>query len=233
MASGDLERGKNRSSSNNNNNNYSSASYYVETSDQNQWISWLIPMFVVANVAVFIVTMYVNNCPKDWEGDCVARFLGRLSFQPLKQNPLFGPSSSTWVSSSVYLCFAFIIISLTWLFNFCRDLAFWFSMTSLEFWLYRPLSSLLLDFENIVFPWSFRAWIWWISYSLCPCYLSAVNVCSVGLLMLIVRVEIWLKLSCNLVEIVVFHIVDCLMSNVLPFPNSESPFIDLGSILRC
>ncbi|KAJ4712994.1 Rhomboid-like protein [Melia azedarach] len=95
MASGDLERGKNRSSSNNNNNNYSSASYYVETSDQNQWISWLIPMFVVANVAVFIVTMYVNNCPKDWEGDCVARFLGRLSFQPLKQNPLFGPSSST------------------------------------------------------------------------------------------------------------------------------------------
>ncbi|KDP25494.1 hypothetical protein JCGZ_20650 [Jatropha curcas] len=92
MASGDLERGtKNRGYNNNN------RFYYVETADK-QWTSWLIPMFVVANVAVFIVTMYVNNCPKNnlgFEGSCVARFLGRLSFQPLKENPLFGPSSST------------------------------------------------------------------------------------------------------------------------------------------
>lgn len=59
-----------------------------------KWILWLIPSFVVANVVVFIVTMYVNDCPKN-SVSCVARFLGRFSFQPLKENPLLGPSSST------------------------------------------------------------------------------------------------------------------------------------------
>ncbi|XP_028756389.1 RHOMBOID-like protein 2 [Neltuma alba] len=72
----------------------SSHGYDPET----QWTSWLVPMFVVANVGVFIASMYVNNCPRNnlgFQGDCVARFLGRLSFQPLQENPLFGPSSST------------------------------------------------------------------------------------------------------------------------------------------
>ncbi|TYG37373.1 hypothetical protein ES288_D13G136300v1 [Gossypium darwinii] len=39
------------------------------------------------------------NCPKNnqgFEGGCVARFLGRLSFEPLKENPLFGHSSNTY-----------------------------------------------------------------------------------------------------------------------------------------
>ena len=65
---------------------------------ETQWTSWLVPLFVVANVAVFIASMYVNNCPRANLGsqdDCVARFLGRFSFQPLQENPLFGPSSST------------------------------------------------------------------------------------------------------------------------------------------
>ncbi|KHG07733.1 Rhomboid-like protease 3 [Gossypium arboreum] len=99
MASGDLERGggsnvKNRGNSYNQS---SSSSYYVENNEK-QWTSWLVPMFVVANIAVFVVVMYVNNCPKNnqgFEGGCVARFLGRLSFEPLKENPLFGPSSNT------------------------------------------------------------------------------------------------------------------------------------------
>jgi hypothetical protein len=55
-------------------------------------------MFVVANIVVFIVVMYVNDCPKKnlgSERSCVAKFLGRFSFQPLKENPLFGPSSAT------------------------------------------------------------------------------------------------------------------------------------------
>jgi hypothetical protein len=61
-----------------------------------QWFPWLIPTFVFANIVVFIVTMYVNDCPKNSFSDtCVASFLGRFSFQPLKENPLFGPSSST------------------------------------------------------------------------------------------------------------------------------------------
>ncbi|KAK9280539.1 hypothetical protein L1049_014231 [Liquidambar formosana] len=43
---------------------------------------------------MFLVTMYVNNCPEN-SVSCVARFLGRFSFQPLKENPLLGPSSTT------------------------------------------------------------------------------------------------------------------------------------------
>lgn len=58
------------------------------------WSPWLVPLFVVANVLVFSVTMYINNCPKN-SSSCVGRFLGRLSFQPFKENPLLGPSSLT------------------------------------------------------------------------------------------------------------------------------------------
>ncbi|CDP06604.1 unnamed protein product [Coffea canephora] len=43
---------------------------------------------------MFVITMYVNNCPKN-SVSCVAGFLGRFSFQPFKENPLLGPSSTT------------------------------------------------------------------------------------------------------------------------------------------
>ncbi|KAM6556847.1 hypothetical protein CsatB_003866 [Cannabis sativa] len=97
MSNQDLERGGTKARGNQNPHGNYTNPYYVETSEH-QWTSWLIPMFVVANIAVFIVAMYVNNCPRNnlkFEGACVAKFLGRLSFQPLKENPLFGPSSST------------------------------------------------------------------------------------------------------------------------------------------
>lgn len=61
-----------------------------------KWFPWLTISFVVANVVMFVVTMYVNDCPKN-SGSCVAgflHFLGRFSFQPFKQNPLLGPSPS-------------------------------------------------------------------------------------------------------------------------------------------
>ncbi|CAF1789034.1 unnamed protein product [Brassica napus] len=71
---------------------------YAEFGDDDelspQWTSWLIPMFVVANVIVFFATMSVNNCPQHSK-HCVARFLGRFSFEHLRDNPLFGPSSLT------------------------------------------------------------------------------------------------------------------------------------------
>jgi hypothetical protein len=54
-----------------------------------KWWPWLIPAFVIANVVMFIITMYVNNCPKNYVS-CIARFLGRFSFQPFKENPLLG-----------------------------------------------------------------------------------------------------------------------------------------------
>uniref|UniRef100_A0A2P2JZC6 RHOMBOID-like protein n=1 Tax=Rhizophora mucronata TaxID=61149 RepID=A0A2P2JZC6_RHIMU len=81
------------------NNSYITSPSYLIEDTETQWTSWLVPMFVVANVAVFIVAMYINNCPKhfhsQFEGKCVARFLGRFSFEPLRDNPLFGPSSAT------------------------------------------------------------------------------------------------------------------------------------------
>ncbi|XP_022765176.1 RHOMBOID-like protein 2 [Durio zibethinus] len=104
MSGDDIEsrRGGVKRSSNNNNNTssgYASSSTYLIEDTETQWTSWLVPMFVVANIAVFIVVMYVNNCPEHKHmrlvGKCVARFLGRFSFEPLRENPLFGPSSST------------------------------------------------------------------------------------------------------------------------------------------
>ncbi|KAL0297814.1 UNVERIFIED_CONTAM: RHOMBOID-like protein 2 [Sesamum radiatum] len=100
MGNGDVERGsgapKNRNQSYPQT-YYAGGAYEMGYSDS-QWTSWLVPMIVVANVAMFVVIMFVNNCPKNHnglQGNCVARFLGRLSFQPLRENPLFGPSSST------------------------------------------------------------------------------------------------------------------------------------------
>lgn len=59
-----------------------------------RWVSWLVPTFVVVNIGLFIITMFLNNCPHD-SPPCVAGFLGRFAFQTLKENPLLGPSSST------------------------------------------------------------------------------------------------------------------------------------------
>ncbi|VVA11065.1 PREDICTED: RHOMBOID [Prunus dulcis] len=95
--SGEVEDVENRGVKDRERPSYSSSSYVIEDSET-QWTSWLVPMVVVANVGVFLVVMFVNNCPKHnprIEGKCEARFLGRFSFQPLKENPLFGPSSST------------------------------------------------------------------------------------------------------------------------------------------
>lgn len=64
---------------------------------------WTAGVILVCSI-VFVVEMFVNNCPKherDNAGNqasqrCIVRFLGRLSFQPLKENPLFGPSTSAY-----------------------------------------------------------------------------------------------------------------------------------------
>lgn len=77
----------------------SRAQYFDDDDDaaaEREWRPWLIPVFVVANVAVFIAVMYVNNCPAHSNpyGSCVVGFLRRFSFQPLRENPLVGPSSS-------------------------------------------------------------------------------------------------------------------------------------------
>ncbi|XP_058757009.1 RHOMBOID-like protein 1 [Vicia villosa] len=70
---------------------------YKEMKHFKKWIPWLIPFFVIANVVVFIITMYVNDCPHN-SISCIARFLGRFSFQPFNENPLLGPSYLTLMS---------------------------------------------------------------------------------------------------------------------------------------
>ncbi|EMS68810.1 Inactive rhomboid protein 1 [Triticum urartu] len=75
---------------------------YPQHEGEREWTPWLVPSILVANITVFTIAMYYNNCPAHnakpgRDGQCVARFLHRFSFQPLRQNPLLGPSSATLV----------------------------------------------------------------------------------------------------------------------------------------
>eukprot|EP00250_Pteridium_aquilinum_P004852 c15045_g2_i1 orf=405-1415(+) len=56
--------------------------------------AFLVPIISTVDVTLFIITMFVNDCPQHSNG-CVPGFLGRFSFQPLRENPLLGPSAST------------------------------------------------------------------------------------------------------------------------------------------
>ncbi|XP_047176306.1 uncharacterized protein LOC124843572 [Vigna umbellata] len=98
MVRRDLETGGGRTKNNRTEENYtaheSSNLYEADTN----WTSWLVPMFVVANIVVFLISMYINNCPKNNlgpQGGCMAKFLGRFSFELMQENPLLGPSYST------------------------------------------------------------------------------------------------------------------------------------------
>ncbi|CAL5199802.1 unnamed protein product [Lathyrus oleraceus] len=62
-----------------------------------QWFSWLVPLIFLANIALFVYSMYLNDCPGYLnENDCLYyHYLGRFSFQPFTENPLLGPSVRT------------------------------------------------------------------------------------------------------------------------------------------
>ena len=55
-----------------------------------RWLPWMVPTFVVANIAMLLITTSINNCPRN-SVSCVADFLGRFSFWPLKENPHLRP----------------------------------------------------------------------------------------------------------------------------------------------
>ncbi|XP_031372084.1 RHOMBOID-like protein 8 isoform X1 [Punica granatum] len=57
--------------------------------------TWIISLFAILHIVAFIWTMAINNCVEKSHGDCAVKVLGRLSFQPLSENPLLGPSAST------------------------------------------------------------------------------------------------------------------------------------------
>ena len=50
-----------------------------------RWVPWLVPTFVVINFVVFVITMYLNNCPEN-SPPCIATFFGRFVFQTFKDN---------------------------------------------------------------------------------------------------------------------------------------------------
>ncbi|KAK9055356.1 hypothetical protein SSX86_026439 [Deinandra increscens subsp. villosa] len=61
------------------------------------WGSWLVPTIVCINVFMFLVSMFINNCPAH-SNKCIAPgFLKCLAFESFKINPLLGPSSATLV----------------------------------------------------------------------------------------------------------------------------------------
>ncbi|MED6120486.1 RHOMBOID-like protein 5 [Stylosanthes scabra] len=62
-----------------------------------QWMSWLVPVIFISNIGMFVYTMYRNDCPDHLKKDsCVlSEYLGRFSFQPLRENPLLGPTTRT------------------------------------------------------------------------------------------------------------------------------------------
>ena len=79
--------------------------------------SWVISLFVVLHIVAFAATMFVNDCWQNSHRDCAIKVLGRLSFQPLWENPLLGPSSSTWVLFPFFLSweFSLLILIAVWL----------------------------------------------------------------------------------------------------------------------
>ncbi|KAL2934055.1 RHOMBOID-like protein 1 [Bienertia sinuspersici] len=74
--------------------NYHHQQQQQEAKQFKKWIPWLIPTIVIANTIMFVITMYVNNCPKH-SISCLVTSFGRFSFQPFKENPLLGPSAPT------------------------------------------------------------------------------------------------------------------------------------------
>ncbi|OMO97922.1 Plant lipid transfer protein/Par allergen [Corchorus olitorius] len=88
MARDDIEnRGgvkRNSYNSNNTSSGYTSSSTYLIEDSETQWTSWLVPMFVVANIAVFIVVMYINDCPK--HRHTRLKKLGALDWSKVVQN---------------------------------------------------------------------------------------------------------------------------------------------------
>ncbi|THG05501.1 hypothetical protein TEA_020384 [Camellia sinensis var. sinensis] len=114
------------------NNNASSVSAYVIEERDAQWTSWLIPMFVVVNVALFVVAMYINDCPKHklgTDGKCVARLekLGALEWtKVVHKHQAWRLITCIWVHAGIIhllvnmLCLVFIGIRLEQQFGFVR-----------------------------------------------------------------------------------------------------------------
>ncbi|XP_062156920.1 RHOMBOID-like protein 5 [Alnus glutinosa] len=73
--------------------------FHPPASESEPWFAWLVPLIFAANVTMFAYTMYANDCPAHTgkEKCLLGKYLGRLSFQPFKENALLGPSTTVLV----------------------------------------------------------------------------------------------------------------------------------------
>ncbi|EEF48431.1 RHOMBOID-like protein 8 [Ricinus communis] len=99
--------------------------------------TWLISIFVIIHLGAFIATMIVNDCSTNSYGDCAIKTLGRLSFQPLSENPLLGPSAST-LDKMGALRRTLVIEHQTWRLFSCP-------------WLHAGLIHLIIDLIGVIF----------------------------------------------------------------------------------
>ncbi|MFS7953694.1 putative rhomboid protease [Helianthus anomalus] len=60
-----------------------------------EWFPWLVPTIFIINVALFILSMYINNCPAHSRSCVGIQSLHRFAFENIHENPLLGPSTST------------------------------------------------------------------------------------------------------------------------------------------
>ncbi|CAK9144623.1 unnamed protein product [Ilex paraguariensis] len=60
-----------------------------------KWFPWLVPTIVVVNIGLFVMAMYINDCPRTSQSCLGAHILGRFAFQNTTENPLLGPSAAT------------------------------------------------------------------------------------------------------------------------------------------
>ncbi|KAL7584319.1 hypothetical protein Lser_V15G42385 [Lactuca serriola] len=60
-----------------------------------EWFPWLVPFIFIVNVALFILSMYINNCPLHSRSCVGVQMLQRFAFENVQENPLLGPSSAT------------------------------------------------------------------------------------------------------------------------------------------
>lgn len=66
----------------------------ISYSKTKKFTPWLMPAIVVVNIIIYIITMFINNCPKTpagQQGKCIPKFLGRLSYD----KTTYGPSEAT------------------------------------------------------------------------------------------------------------------------------------------
>ncbi|KAL0460327.1 UNVERIFIED_CONTAM: RHOMBOID-like protein 1 [Sesamum latifolium] len=56
-----------------------------------RWFPWLMPTVIVANIVIFVISMYINDCPARFRNCTGTSVLGRFAFQSTHENPLLGP----------------------------------------------------------------------------------------------------------------------------------------------